>query len=120
MSPPDPSEPRPGGQPVGWMLILANGDNVGVVVTPAPVGGVLWASSGESVEPIDEVPRAHKVALVDLPPAALVRKYGEAVGVTTRFVRRGEHVHVHNTESQRLRGDLTREWPAHRGAHDDE
>jgi altronate hydrolase len=102
------------------MLILADGDNVGVVVARAPVGGVLRSSSGASVQPLDEVPRAHKVALVDLPPAAQVRKYGEAIGVTTRFVRRGEHVHVHNTESQRLRGDLAREWPAHWGAHDDE
>jgi altronate dehydratase len=120
MTSPDPIESPAGDSMTGWMLILADADNVGVVVSHAAAGSVLRASTGASVEAVDEVPRAHKIALADIPRAAVVRKYGEAIGVTTRFVRRGEHVHVHNTESQRLRGDLAREWPAHWGAHDDE
>jgi SAF domain-containing protein len=102
------------------MLILDDGDNVGVVISPTPVGGLLHAASGQSVRVVQEVPRGHKIALTDLPRQAAVRKYGEVIGVTTRPVLRGEHLHVHNTESQRLRGDLARECPAHSGAHDHE
>ena len=110
-----PEAPAP-----GRMLILDDGDNVGVVISPAPAGGLLQAASGRSVRVVEEVPRGHKVALTDLPREATVRKYGEVIGVTTRPVLRGEHLHVHNTESQRLRGDLARKGPAHRGSHDDE
>jgi hypothetical protein len=104
--------------PIGLMLILAAGDNVGVVVTAVSAGGLLRASSGQTVEPLDDVPPGHKVALEDLPKAAGVRKYGEIIGLTTRSVRRGEHLHVHNTESQRLRGDLAGEASAQLGAND--
>ncbi len=106
--------------PMGRMLVLADGDNVGVVVTPVPVGGLLRTSSGQSVVALVDVPPGHKIALEDLPKATGVRKYGELIGVTTCFVREGEHLHVHNTESQRLRGDLAVEWPAHLGAQDGE
>jgi hypothetical protein len=118
--PRDSSEQRADSSPIGRMLVLAVGDNVGVVVTSVPVGGLLRTSSGQSVKALVDVPPGHKIALEDLPKSTGVRKYGELIGVTTRFVRRGEHLHVHNTESQRLRGDLTVEWPAHFGAQDGE
>ncbi len=102
------------------MLILSPGDNVAVVVAPVAPGGVLQAASGETVEALDDVPRAHKIALEAMPEGEGIRKYGEIIGVTTREVRRGEHVHVHNVESQRLRGDLAARTPGHIGAHDDE
>jgi len=44
----------------------------------------------------DGVPAGHKVALHDLPAGAAVRKYGHVIGVTTRAVHAGEHVHEHN------------------------
>jgi altronate hydrolase len=112
-----PGQPE---SPVGLMLILAPGDNVGIVMSAVPPGGLLKATSGQTVSPIDQVPQAHKVALEDLPEAAGVRKYGQLIAVTTRFVHRGEHLHVHNAESQRLRGDLVGATPAHLGANDGE
>jgi altronate dehydratase len=102
------------------MLILAPADNVAVVVARVPRGGILRAATGESVEAVDDVPRAHKVALRDLPEGAGIRKYGEIIGITTRDIRCGEHVHVHNVESQRLRGDLATGTPGHIGANDAE
>lgn len=95
------------------MLVLKSGDNVAVVVAPVARGGRLDAVSGECVEPTDDIPRGHKVALADLHRGASVLKYGEVIGVTTRDVCRGEHVHVHNVESQRLRADLAAEVSAH-------
>jgi altronate dehydratase small subunit len=32
-------------------------------------------------------------------------KYGEVIGVATREIAPGQHVHVHNLESRRGRGD---------------
>jgi altronate dehydratase small subunit len=113
------AEPHSGAAPIGRMLILGAGDNVAVVVAPVPRGGVLLANSGQRLESVDEVPRAHKIALDDLPETTGVRKYGELIGVTTRFVRRGEHVHVHNVESERLPGDLARPSAAPGVAHHD-
>jgi arabinonate dehydratase len=116
----DSSEQRTDGSPIGRMLVLAVGDNVGVVVTPVPVGGILRTSSGQSVMAVSDVPAGHKIALEDLPKSSGVRKYGVLIGVTTRLVRQGEHLHVHNAESQRLRGDLAAISPAHLGAQDGE
>lgn len=47
----------------------------------------------------DAVPRGHKLALVDLPAGSEVRKYGQPIGLTTRAVAAGEHVHDHNLRS---------------------
>ena len=33
-------------------------------------------------------------------------KYGEAIGQATQDIEEGQHVHVHNVESLRGRGDL--------------
>jgi altronate hydrolase len=45
------------------------------------------------------VPRGHKVALRDLPEGALVRKYGQVIGIASRPIAAGEHVHEHNLVS---------------------
>ena len=45
------------------------------------------------------VPRGHKVALVDLPEGARVRKYGQTIGIASRPIAAGEHVHEHNLVS---------------------
>lgn len=52
------------------------------------------------------VPQGHKVALADIPAGGEVRKYGAVIGRATAPIRAGEHVHVHNIESTRLRGDM--------------
>jgi altronate hydrolase len=54
-----------------------------------PLGGGVLAVG----EPIA---RGHKVALVDLPAGAEVRKYGFPIGRTRAAVAQGGHVHSHN------------------------
>jgi altronate dehydratase small subunit len=48
----------------------------------------------------------HKLALVAIARGEPVIKYGEVIGLATVDIAAGEHVHVHNVESQRGRGDL--------------
>ncbi len=56
------------------------------------------------------VPRGHKVALVDLPEGAAVRKYGQTIGIASRPIAAGEHVHEHNLVSPSRAGvDVARD-----------
>jgi len=53
----------------------------------------------------ERIPFAHKFALANIPAGALVVKYGQAIGTATADIAAGRHVHVHNLESRRGRGD---------------
>lgn len=54
----------------------------------------------------DAIPYGHKVALKDLKVGDEIVKYGELIGKVTKDIVKGEHVHVHNIDSMRGRGDL--------------
>lgn len=62
----------------------------------------------------DEVPRAHKIALCDIPVNSNVVKYGLPIGHATRDIRKGEHVHIHNMTTN-LQGLL--KYSYHRNDH---
>ncbi|WP_026695330.1 UxaA family hydrolase [Peribacillus kribbensis] len=47
----------------------------------------------------------HKIAVAVIPAGEPVIKYGESIGAATRTIAAGEHVHVHNIEGIRGRGD---------------
>lgn len=47
----------------------------------------------------------HKFAIRDIKRGDRIVKYGESIGIATRDIRSGQHVHVHNIESTRGRGD---------------
>lgn len=51
------------------------------------------------------IPFGHKFALVDIATGEPVLKYGVVVGRATKAIAAGEHVHLHNIESNRGRGD---------------
>ncbi len=54
---------------------------------------------------LEPTPYAHKMAIKDIHVGEHVMKYGESLGVATKEIKRGEHVHVHNLDSERGRGD---------------
>jgi altronate hydrolase len=54
---------------------------------------------GRKVELTSRVPRFHKAALRRIDAGETVRKVGEAIGVATRPIAAGEHVHVQNLKS---------------------
>ena len=54
---------------------------------------------------LQDIPFGHKFALKDIQQGEHVIKYGEAIGLATKPIRQGEHVHIHNVESQKGRGD---------------
>lgn len=70
---------------------LSDRDTVAVLIDPAIAGDVV-----QGITARDPVPSGHKIALHDIPAGAVVRKYGQPIGVATRAIVAGEHVHNHN------------------------
>jgi altronate hydrolase len=51
----------------------------------------------------ENIPSGHKIATVAIPAGAAVRKYGQVIGVATRDIAAGAHVHVQNLAMSDLR-----------------
>ena len=54
----------------------------------------------------EPIPYGHKIALADVAADEAIIKYGEELGRASKAIGKGEHVHVHNLDSMRGRGDL--------------
>ena len=80
-------------------LFLPNG-KAGAKLT-VPVDGKATA-----IVLLTDVPYAHKFAIKPIPKGEQVLKYGYSIGTATENIQTGQHVHIHNTESNRGRGDL--------------
>ncbi len=83
-------------------------DNVCTVVEAVPAGSeVVVSLSGTTgkARVTENIPFAHKFAVRDIPPGGAIIKYGEVIGLATKSITAGQHVHVHNLESCRGRGD---------------
>jgi altronate dehydratase small subunit len=52
-----------------------------------------------------DIPFGHKFALSAIALHQPVIKYGEPIGLAIQAIEAGQHVHVHNMESQKGRGD---------------
>ena len=53
----------------------------------------------------NDIPYGHKIALCPIEKGSDIVKYGESLGEASRDITPGEHVHVHNLDSKRGRGD---------------
>lgn len=76
-------------------------DNVAVVIDNVKAGEEVSVGT-EIVAAIDDVAVPHKIALTDIKAGTPVIKYGEAFGYATKDITRGEHVHVHNVDSEKM------------------
>ena len=59
--------------------------------------------------PVEGIPRGHKLALRGISAGEAVVKYGFPIGVATRDIAEGEHVHSHNLKTG-LGDDTGLEW----------
>lgn len=68
-------------------------------------------SENRSVRLLESVAFGHKFAVSSIAEGVDVRKYGEVIGRSTQPIEEGRHVHVHNIEGIRGRGDQAgKEW----------
>lgn len=80
-------------------------DNVAIVANDGglPAGTVL----ANGLVLVDQVPQAHKVALVDIPAGGAVRRYGVPIGYAIKPIPAGSWVHerlLHMPEARELEG----------------
>ncbi len=89
----------------GAALRLKDDDDVAVALRPLAAGETVRFGGAPLVLRSD-VPGGHKFATGAIALGALIRKYGQVIGRASAAIAPGEHVHVHNVEGTRGRGDL--------------
>jgi altronate dehydratase small subunit len=90
-------------------IVIKRQDNVATAIQDIPGGKPAVVGVEEEsviVKVIQDIPLGHKLALRCISSGAEILKYGTVIGRATQDIQPGEHVHVHNVESMRGRGDL--------------
>jgi altronate dehydratase len=80
------------------LLQLSDKDNVCVALVAVEAGQCLTLH-GQTVEIRARIPMGHKIAVRPIAEGETVVKYGASIGVATRPIAAGEHVHTHNLRS---------------------
>ncbi len=89
-------------------IVMQANDNVATVVEPIAPHTDIEIPIGETTmifQVREAIPFGHKFALRDIDQGGRIIKYGEVIGLATQPIQAGRHVHVHNIESCRGRGD---------------
>ena len=81
-------------------IVIAPSDSVGVALTALKKG-----EQAEGVALLEDIERGHKFALKPIKTGEPIIKYGEVIGMATRDIAAGEHIHTHNMKT-RLEGTL--------------
>jgi len=90
-------------------IVIDARDTVATALADLAAGEVLVLPVGERecrVALTAPIAFGHKVALTTISAGEPVTKYGETIGRATQAIGPGDHVHLHNLESMRGRGDL--------------
>lgn len=86
-------------------IIISDKDNVIVAIEPIKKGDLVEYKdlNGEvkQVKALDDVKIYHKIAITDIKKEEPVIKYGEHIGFAFKDIKKGQHVHDHNTEGRR-------------------
>ena len=72
---------------------LHDDDNVVIALNGITVGA---QPDGMPVAALDAAGPGHKIATTDIACGARILRYGQTIGVATRDISAGQHVHVHN------------------------
>jgi altronate dehydratase small subunit len=89
-------------KPQANIVVLADGDNVGVAVQPIGPGDFARSATGQAITAAEEIPLGHKIALRPIAKEEKIVRLGVPVGIATADIPAGRLVHVHNVRSQYL------------------
>ena len=90
-------------------IVIHPSDNVATALSLIPADRpATFRKSGKAhrIMVQEEIPMGHKLSLCRIRKGEMILKYGEPIGLATIDIGAGYHVHTHNVESQRVRGDL--------------
>ena len=94
--------------PEARALVLQTRDNVATALFALDAGTRVHAhGAGSTATPVvlrETIALCHKFALQAIAQGEQVVKYGEVIGLATRNIAAGEHVHTHNLVSARAPG----------------
>lgn len=78
-------------------------DNVATAMADIEPGQVKLTgecrTAGNEIKAFQPIPFGHKIAIEDMEEGEKVVKYGVCIGLTTKKIRKGMHVHLHNMKS---------------------
>ncbi|WP_199614169.1 UxaA family hydrolase [Paenibacillus alkalitolerans] len=89
-------------------VMMKSQDKVAVALESIAAGELVIVTCQDKTFEVtlqDPIEFGHKFAVVPMKQGEDILKYGEVIGVATKDIRAGEHVHVHNLEGKRGRGD---------------
>ncbi len=89
----------------GIALRLKDEDDVAVALRLLTAGQTVRFGN-DAIAVRSEIPSGQKFATHPIALGALIHKYGQVIGKASAAIGPGEHVHVHNVEGTRGRGDL--------------
>lgn len=88
-------------------LKMDENDNVATLTSDADAGNFIEAISKTGnveirVKARDQIPFGHKISLANIKKNGKIIKYGNVIGVSSKSIKKGEHVHVHNAKSLKV------------------
>jgi altronate dehydratase small subunit len=89
-------------------LIISKEDNVATALKPLGEFERIQLSMADRLIDVtlsQAIPFGHKFALCTIEKGGAVIKYGEKIGTASGRILKGAHVHLHNVEGYRGRGD---------------
>lgn len=89
-------------------MLMHGDDNVATAVRSLKRNETVDIEIGKATMSVilpNDIPFGHKLAIRDIERGEEVTKYGETIGRAVTGIRKGEHVHIHNVEGFRGRGD---------------
>ena len=89
-------------------IVLHEDDNIATLIDDASKSDAVAFDGKKKGKLIlaANVPYGHKFALKGISAGGDILKYGQVIGRATTAIAAGEHVHVHNVEALRARGDI--------------
>ena len=87
-------------------IVHGKSDSVGVMTVDVKEGQTLrgWNIATDKTlraKAVQAIPLGHKIALVDASKGDEVVKYDEPIGIVSRAIKKGQHVHTHNLKTAR-------------------
>lgn len=88
-------------------IMLNQADNVATLVDPGREGDTVTITGvgAGDLTLAGDIAFGHKVATRAIAAGETILKYGKVIGQATQAIRQGQHVHTHNVEALRARGD---------------
>ena len=87
-------------------IVISPDDTVAIALEPLKKGEVVDIG-GEKFSLPEDVPYGHKLALKDIAEDEEVLKYGEVIGRSSKPIKKGQWVHLHNLKSEEGTGEYS-------------